>query len=63
MKLSYLLITYALCLSLLACEDPRPPPDLIKPQRDALDKAKGLEQTIQTQTEDTKKKINDAEGR
>lgn len=63
MKLSYLLITYMLCFFLLACGEPAPPPDLIQPQREALDKAKGLEQTMQAQAEDTKKKISDAEGR
>ena len=54
----------AICavLSLAACDKPKPP-DIIQPQREALEKAKGVEQILQQDAEATRKQIEEAEGR
>lgn len=57
------LMMLILSVNLTACEESRPPPDMIKTQREALDKAKGLEQALQKQAEDTQKKIHEAESK
>ena len=44
---------FGLCLA--ACKPADPPPDLIKAQRQALDKAKALEGQMQQQAEDRMK--------
>lgn len=54
-------LLFSLSFSLVACDAP-PPPDIIKPQREALEKAKGVEQTLQKDADDTRKKIEEAEG-
>lgn len=52
------------CLSLSACGKPdSSPPKLIEPQRQALDKARGVEETLQKDSEETRKKIDEAEGK
>lgn len=57
------LLVLILIVTLTACGEPPPPPDIIKAQREALDKAKGVEQTLQQQAEDTQKKIHEAESK
>lgn len=57
----HLFLLFSLSFSLAACEAP-PPPDIIKPQREVLEKAKGVEQTLQKEADDTRKKIEEAEG-
>jgi hypothetical protein len=50
----------ALTLLFAACDKP-PTPKIAAPQREALDKAKALEQAMQKETEEAKQKIEDAE--
>lgn len=53
-------ILLAVVLSLYACDKPAAP-RIAATQREALDKAKAVDQMVQTNTEDSKKKIDDAE--
>lgn len=59
MNSRFLFLLFSLLLA--ACEAP-PPPDIIKPQREALEKAKGVEQTLQKEADEMRKKIDEAEG-
>jgi hypothetical protein len=54
----YLLL--AVILALTACEKPATP-KIAAPQREALDKAKGVDQAVQKDTEEKKQQIEDAE--
>ncbi|MDD4960496.1 MAG: hypothetical protein PHS51_14190 [Gallionella sp.] len=56
--MKYILMIIALCLS--ACDD-APEQKIAAPQRAALDKASGVDQTVQQSTDDAKKKIEDAD--
>lgn len=51
------LISYALC----GCQPSEPQPDLIKTQREALNKAKAVEGQVMQQANDQKKAIDEAE--
>jgi hypothetical protein len=53
-------IFLAVALLLAACDKP-PTPKIAAPQREALDKAKAVDQAVQKTTEEEKKKIEDAE--
>jgi hypothetical protein len=53
-------ILFVLALMLAACEKPVTP-KIAAPQREVLDNAKAVDQMIQKNTEDSKKKIEDAE--
>jgi len=53
-------ILLALALLLTACDKP-PTPKIAAPQREVLDKAKAVDQAVQQNTEEEKKKIEDAE--
>jgi hypothetical protein len=53
-------ILFAVVLLLAACEKPTVP-KIAAPQREALEKAKGVDQAVQKETEEEKKKIEDAE--
>lgn len=55
-------LTCALLLAagLLGCDPPGPPPDVLKTQRQALDKAKGVEATIEKADEEARKQADDA---
>lgn len=57
--MKYILLTIALLLT--ACDNSTPAPKIAAPQREALEKAKGVDQAVQKNTEDEKKKIEDAE--
>lgn len=46
-------------LLLAACK-PEPPPDIIRPQREALDKAKALEGQMQKDADQQRRTIDDA---
>jgi len=60
--MKYILFTTLLLLS--ACDrSSTPPPKLAEPQREALDKAKGVNQTLQKAGEEQQKSISDAEGK
>jgi hypothetical protein len=56
--MKYVLLAVALLLA--ACDKP-PTPKIAAPQREALEKAKGVDQAVQQNTEESKKKIEDAE--
>lgn len=56
--MKYILIIAALLLA--ACDKPATP-KIAAPQREALEKAKGVEQAVQKQAEESKQKIEDAE--
>ena len=58
------IILLAVVLLLGACDGPSAPtPKLAEPQREALDKAKSVEQTLQQAEEEAQKKIGEAEGK
>ena len=51
-----------LCLCLSGCGKPaEPAPKLYAPEREALDRAKGVEDTVKRQAEDQRKKIEEQE--
>ena len=56
--MKYILLAVALLFT--ACDKP-PTPKIAAPQREVLDKATGVDQMVQKNTEDEKKKIEDAE--
>ena len=55
--MKYILLAVVLLLN--ACDKPMPP-KIAAPQREALEKAKGVDQAVQNDTEESKKKIEDA---
>ena len=55
--MKYILLAVALLLA--ACDKP-PTPKIAEPQREALEKAKGVEQAVQKEAEEAQKKIDDA---
>jgi len=57
--MKYILLVLALLLT--ACDKP-PTPKIAAPQREALEKAKGVDQAVQKQSEETQKNVKDAEG-
>lgn len=58
MKRLMLTVLFILC----ACDGQSPPPARIaEPQREALEKAQGVEQTLQQSSEAAQKKIDQAE--
>ncbi|HSM97695.1 MAG TPA: hypothetical protein VLS47_01665 [Gallionella sp.] len=56
--MKYILLAVVLLLN--ACDKPTAP-KIAAPQREALEKAKGVDQAVQDAAEDSKKKIEDAE--
>lgn len=56
--MKYVLLAFALMLA--ACNKPATP-QIAAPQREALEKAKAVDQMVQKNTEEEKKKIEDAE--
>ena len=57
--MKYMMLTVALLLA--ACDNSTPAPKIAAPQREALEKAKGVDQAMQKDAEESKKKIEDAE--
>lgn len=54
----------ALVFLLCACDgSSTPPPKIAEPQREALEKARGVEQTLQQSNQEAQKKIDEAEGK
>jgi hypothetical protein len=49
-------------LLLAACDNSSPAPKIAAPQRDALEKAKGVDQIVQKNAEETRNKAKEAEG-
>ncbi|MDD5384568.1 MAG: hypothetical protein PHG89_06780 [Gallionella sp.] len=57
-------ILFAIMLLLSACDrSSTPTPKIAAPQREALEQAKGVDQTLQKATEEQQKNISDAEGK
>ena len=54
-------VVLILVLLLNACGDSSTAPKIAAPQRDALDKAKGVDQSVQKATDEMKQKIEDSE--
>lgn len=60
--MKYILLTTMLLLS--ACDQsPAPTPKIAEPQREALDKAKGVDQTLQKAADQQQKEIDEAAGK
>lgn len=57
--MKYILLSIVLLLA--ACDKATPIPKIAAPQREALEKAKGVDQAVQKSTEETKKKAEEAE--
>lgn len=58
-NMRYLLL--AAVLALAACDKTSPAPKIAAPQREALDKAKAVDQMIKKDTEEKKQGVEDAE--
>jgi outer membrane PBP1 activator LpoA protein len=58
--MKYILLVIALLLN--ACDNSSPTPKIAAPQREALEKAKGVDQVVQKGAEDTQNKAKEAEG-
>jgi hypothetical protein len=58
-NVKYILVVLLLVLN--ACDKPTTVPKIAAPQREALEKAKSVDQTVQKETDESKKKIEDAE--
>ena len=57
-------ILFAVILLLGACDgSSAPTPKIAEPQREALEKAKGVEQTLQKADEESRKKVSESEGK
>ena len=54
-------ILLAVVLLFAACDNSSPVPKIAAPQREALEKAKGVDQVVQQNTEESKQKTEDAE--
>ena len=52
-------ILLAIALTLAACDKP-PTPKIAAPQREALEKARGVDQAVQKEAEESRQKIEDA---
>jgi uncharacterized lipoprotein YajG len=57
--MKYILLAVALLLA--ACDNSSTTPKIAAPQREALEKAKAVDQAVQKDTEESQKKIEDAE--
>lgn len=57
-------ILFATLLLLSACDQsPAPTPKIAEPQREALEQAKGVDQTLQKTADQQQKEINEAAGK
>ena len=56
--MKYILLAVVLLFS--ACDSSAPTPKIAAPQRDVLEKAKGVDQAVQKETDESRKKIEDA---
>jgi hypothetical protein len=57
--MKYILLAIALLLA--ACDNSTPAPKIAAQPREVLEQAKTVDQTMQKDTEETKKKVEDAE--
>lgn len=58
--MKYILLAVVLLLN--ACDNSTPAPKIAAPQREALEKAKGVDQTVQKNAEETQNKAKESEG-
>ena len=58
--MKYILLAVVMLLG--GCDKPSALPKIAAPQREALEKAKGVDQIIQKNAEETQKKAKEAEG-
>jgi hypothetical protein len=58
--MKYFMLATLLLLS--ACDNSTPAPKIAAPQREALEKAKGVDQAVKKGTEETQNKAKEAEG-
>lgn len=58
-ELAFIIVPVFLALS--TCKPQGPPPDVLKTQREALEKVKAVEGQLQQQAEEQKKVIDDAQ--
>lgn len=56
--MKYILLAVAMLLA--ACDNSPPAPKIAAPQRDVLENAKGVDQAMQKEAEESRKKIEDA---
>lgn len=61
MKIIEVIAAGCICLAFSGCKPSEPPPDLIKTQREALNKAKAVEGQLQQQAEEQKKAVEEAQ--
>jgi len=59
--MKYFVLVPVLVMSLNACDSSSTAPKIAAPQREVLDKAKGVDQTVQKAADESKQKIEDAE--
>ena len=59
--MNHSVLAFCALLCLAACDKPEPP-DIVQPQREALEKAKGVEQVLQQDAEEKRRQI-DEEGK
>jgi cell division protein ZapA (FtsZ GTPase activity inhibitor) len=57
--MKYILLAVVLLLN--ACDNSSTAPKIAAPQREALEKARGVDQTVQKAADESKQKIEDAE--
>jgi len=55
-------ILLATLLLLAACDNSTPAPKIAAPQREALEKAKGVDEVVKKEAEETQNKAKEAEG-
>lgn len=53
-------ILFAVVLLFAACDKSAPTPKIAAPQREALETAKGVDQAVQKESDESRKKIEDA---
>ncbi|MGC2047700.1 MAG: hypothetical protein WA635_03725 [Gallionella sp.] len=58
--MKYILLAVVLLLN--ACDNSTPAPKIAAPQREALEKAKGVDQVVQKSAEETQNKAKESEG-
>ncbi len=61
MNIMHIMVLGAIGMLLGACQPAGSPPDLVQTQRDALNKAKGVEQQLQQQSQDRIKSSDEAD--
>ncbi|MFZ5522551.1 MAG: hypothetical protein ACOY9D_00505 [Pseudomonadota bacterium] len=58
--MKYILLAVVLLLN--ACDNSTPAPKIAAPQREAIEKAKGVDEVVKKEAEETQNKAKEAEG-